>query len=171
MGQNKKVPNNQPTEGQTEQQELDGPTPSKQQCLQPMSSARTSASSSDTQQGAESVDPGIGTTSFDGTATSEENSCCFMQDAGHNDNPSATTTRKAVHGLDYFTYYEIEAVDTLTKVVKTMGVQIGPTWTQETTLKLKETKLYLKDDYQLHARKASRHQKELSTFYSSNLKR
>uniref|UniRef100_A0A915HUF9 Uncharacterized protein n=1 Tax=Romanomermis culicivorax TaxID=13658 RepID=A0A915HUF9_ROMCU len=57
-------------------------------------------------------------------------------------------------GSFYF-YCGMEASDILTKVVKAIGVKMGPTWTQETTSKLKEAKFYLKGDYQLHIKPKS----------------
>ncbi|KAK3727221.1 hypothetical protein QZH41_020358 [Actinostola sp. cb2023] len=64
----------------------------------------------------------------------------------------SASTRKSLHGLDYFAATGAEAFDELELIVETIGDEYGKglTWARETTEKLKQAKRYLKGDYKVH---------------------
>jgi len=67
----------------------------------------------------------------------------------------SASTRKSLHGLDYFAATGAEAFDELELIVETIGDEYGKglTWARETTEKLKQAKRYLKGDYKVNRSK------------------
>lgn len=67
------------------------------------------------------------------------------------------TTRKSLQGLDFFAWAGSEGFDALIRITNSLGNYAeDPDWAKDTVRLLKESKQYLKMDYRMHLKGASR---------------